>query len=224
MTFVNNCMAKITSNDWHDTQHLHTTRIELLSSLLFPLVAGVPYCSSQKQITEARSFQKFIYEHNLWGTTAVLALSVHASVENNNFEFFLSVKFFLFFYSFLVSRFLNCRISTQLKVKVLDLWQHWHSINKPRPPIAAPTICTQLNYIVQIKKDTLLHHRQRVRHVSLLLESHILRKFRLVQRGGCKTSWNIIYIYVQRLVLRITRGKFTQRRPSNSNIPQVSER
>lgn len=50
------------------------------------------------------------------------------------------------------------------------------------------------------KKDTLLHHRQRVRHVSLLLEPHILRKFRLVQRGGCKTSWNIIYSYVQRLV------------------------
>lgn len=50
------------------------------------------------------------------------------------------------------------------------------------------------------KKDTLLHHRQRARRVSLLLEPHILRKFRLVQRGGCKTSWNIIYSYVQRLV------------------------
>lgn len=50
------------------------------------------------------------------------------------------------------------------------------------------------------KKDTLLHHRQRARHVSLLLEPHILRKFRLVQRGGCKTSWNIIYSYIQRLV------------------------
>lgn len=50
------------------------------------------------------------------------------------------------------------------------------------------------------KKDTLLHHRQRARRVSLLLEPHILPKFRLVQRGGCKTSWNIIYSYVQRLV------------------------
>lgn len=42
-------------------------------------------------------FQSFINEHNLWGTTAVLALSVHATVENNNLEFLL-FRFSLFFF------------------------------------------------------------------------------------------------------------------------------
>lgn len=51
----------------------------------------------QSKSRKEEIFQNFIYEHNLWGTTAVLALSVHATVENNNLEFLLlRLVFFIF--------------------------------------------------------------------------------------------------------------------------------
>lgn len=94
-------------------------------------------------------FQNFINEHNLWGTTAVLALSVHATVENNNLEFLLfscrlsphppphrssfSISHILFnvFVSFTFF-FFSPGNQQQLEVKVLDFWYSTDkSINKP---------------------------------------------------------------------------------------------
>lgn len=115
-------------------------------------------------------FQNFINEHNLWGTTAVLALSVHATVENNNLEFllfcltffppprphFVSHLFDFFFVVFFPSL-LFPGTQRQLEVKVLDFcYSTDNSINKPHrlpPLLAAPTICTQINYNVQTKKN-----------------------------------------------------------------------
>lgn len=107
--------------------------------------------NTKNQRGELVIFQNFINEHNLWGTTAVLALSVHATVENNNLEFLLfsfSLFFFpirphfqflafLFFYDFFSFIFFAGN-QQQLKVKVLDFcYSTDDSINNP-PYIPSP--------------------------------------------------------------------------------------
>lgn len=120
-------------------------------------VAAFHMTTQTKANTKSRTggrlviFQNFINEHNLWGTTAVLALSVHATVENNNLEFLLfsfSLFFpihphfqFLAFLSFLLSFFVFIFFAgnqQQLEVKVLDFcYSTDKSINNP-PRIPLP--------------------------------------------------------------------------------------
>lgn len=163
-------------------------------------------------------FQKFIYEHNLWGTTAVLALSVHATVENNNLNFY-SINIFFIILSFLASVMQESTARGESTDWVSDSTDD--SINTPLAPIAAPTICTQFNYIVQKKarKTNEIKRKETkatyyiTRSILSLLEPHILCKIGLVQRGGCKRSWAIIiynFIYNISFSLLTTRGKFTQ--------------
>lgn len=115
-------------------------------------------------------FQNFINEHNLWGTTAVLALSVHATVENNNLEFLLfscslppprplirpHFQFLTFFFWMSLFPLTFSRKTTTARGEStgfhLQHWQKHRQTPSYNPLLAAPTICTQINYILQIKK------------------------------------------------------------------------
>lgn len=192
-------------------------------------------------------FQNFINEHNLWGTTAVLALSVHATVENNNLEFLLfSLSFFppihphfqfLTFFKFFLMSFFSLLFfpgnQQQLEVKVLDFcYSTDNSINKPL--IWPPLSCSNNMYTNKLHctNKKMLHCyiiitcSKRTRLVAVRTP-HSTQFFRLVQRGGCKTSWEVLFTELCTVCLfhALQGGKFTQRRPtSTQNIPQVSEK
>lgn len=135
-------------------------------------------------------------------------------------SFFSTFNFFLSLFSF----FFFAGNQQQLEVKVLDFcYSTDDSINKPivnqpSPPLAAPSICTQINYIVQIKKKkkkeknvTLLHHNhlQRARHGPLLLEPHILRNF---QTSTKRRVQNVLGGFIYRAMYSMSLSRITRRK------------
>lgn len=101
--------------------------------------------ANTKQRAIVLIFQNFINEHNLWRTTAVLALSVHATVENN-FEFLLFSfsltpthrhfrfsHYFFLFSSFFFSFFRNSKTAKR--------WKYWISITALTIASTSPQIC-----------------------------------------------------------------------------------
>lgn len=121
----------------------------------------------------------------------------------------------------------------QLEVKVLDFcYSTDNSINKPHrlpPLLAAPTICTQINYNVQTKKKQTKTPKKTMLHCYIIITCskrkwlvavrtpHSTQFFRLVQRG-CKTSWEVLFTKLCTVCLfhALDGGKFTQRRPSSN--------
>ena len=145
---------------------------------------------------------------------------------------------FLFFLSFLFLKlFFFAGNQQQLEVKVLDFcYSTDDSINNP-PHYTLPALplsCSNNMYTNKLHctNKKMLHCyiiitcSERTQPVAVRTP-HSTQFFRLVQRGGCKTSWEVLFTELCTVCLfhALQGGKFTQRRPtSTQNIPQVSEK
>lgn len=126
----------------------------------------------------------------------------------------------------------------QLEVKVLDFcYSTDNSINNPLiypPSLPSPLSCSNNMYTNKLHctNKKMLHCyiiitcSKRTQLVAVRTP-HSTQFFRLVQRGGCKTSWEVLFTELCTVCLfhALQGGKFTQRRPTTTqNIPQVSEK